>query len=60
MRVTLEMELLELARGLIENTSRGDWSEQSREWQTTAKHWQNRYLIYLDAIYDSMMVPVEE
>lgn len=55
MQVTFEMELLELARGIIENTDRGDWiNNQSREWVDAVNRWQDRYHDFLDGYYYAM------
>ena len=42
------LDHLELAWGIISNSSGGDWTRESEEWQEAARKWRDMYHHILD------------
>lgn len=43
MKENEELDLLELAWGLIANKGGGDWDRESEEWREAATRWRDKY-----------------
>ena len=54
------LDHLELAWGIIANSSGGDWKRESEEWQLAAVRWRDRYHDFLNEIFYNVGLTPED
>ena len=54
------LDHLELAWGIIANSSGGDWSRESKKWQEAARKWRDMYHHILDKRFYTVGVTPED